>query len=143
MTLDKLRRALLAVLLFGTAGMLAELLLLGHIDGAWQWIPVALLGCGCLAMTWQLVRPSAASLQLLRVLMLLFLVSGIVGLGLHFKGNVEFEREMYPALAGWQLFKQAITGATPALAPGTMSVFGLLGWLYTFRKDNSPVGGKS
>jgi hypothetical protein len=134
---------LLAVLLFGTAGMLGELLLLGHIDGAWQWIPVVLLGCGCLAMTWQLVRPSSASLQLLRVLMLLFVVSGVVGLALHYKGNVEFEREMYPTLGGWQLFKQALTGATPSLAPGTMSVFGLLGWLYTFRTDNPFVGVKS
>jgi hypothetical protein len=79
----------------------------------------------------------------LRLLMLLFVLSGLVGLALHYKGNVEFEREMYPTLAGWQLFKQAMTGATPALAPGTMSLFGLLGWLYTFRKDNSPVGVKS
>jgi len=124
-------------------GMFAELLLLGHIDGVWQWIPVVLLACGALAMAWELVRPSSLSLQVLRVLMSLFVVSGVVGLALHYKGNVEFEREMYPALAGWQLFKQAITGATPALAPGTMSLFGLLGWLYTFRKNNSPVGERS
>ena len=123
--------------------MFAELLLLGHIDGVWQWIPVVLLACGALAMAWELVRPSSLSIQVFRLLMALFVVSGVVGLALHFKGNVEFEREMYPALAGWQLFKQAITGATPALAPGTMSLFGLLGWLYTFRKHNSPVGGRS
>ena len=123
--------------------MFAELLLLGHIDGVWQWIPVVLLACGALALAWELVRPSSLSIQVLRVLMALFVVSGVVGLALHYKGNVEFEREMYPALAGWQLFKQAITGATPALAPGTMSLFGLLGWLYTFRKNNSPVGGRS
>jgi hypothetical protein len=138
-----LRRALLAALLFGTVGMFAELLLLGHIDGVWQWIPVVLLACGALAMAWELVRPSSLSLQVFRLLMALFVVSGVVGLALHYKGNVEFEREMYPALAGWQLFKQAITGATPALAPGTMSLFGLFGWLYTFRKNNSPVGGRS
>jgi len=123
--------------------MFAELLLLGHIDGVWQWIPVVLLACGALAMAWELVRPSSLSIQVFRLLMALFVVSGVVGLALHYKGNVEFEREMYPALAGWQLFKQAITGATPALAPGTMSLFGLFGWLYTFRKNNSPVGGRS
>ncbi len=123
------------MLLFGTAGMLAELLLLGHIDGVWQWIPVVLLAVGCLAMAWQLVRPSPSSLRALRVMMLLFVGSGIVGLALHYKGNVEFEREMYPTLAGWQLFKQALTGATPALAPATMTLFGLLGFLYIFRHD--------
>jgi hypothetical protein len=65
--------------------------------------------------------------------MWLFVVSGLVGLWLHYKGNVEFEREMYPALAGLQLFKQAMTGATPSLAPGTMVQFGMLGLLYAFR----------
>lgn len=121
------------MLLFGTAGVFGELLLLGHTDGVWQWVPVALLGVGSLAMAWQLVRPSHASLQVLRALMALFVLSGIVGLALHYKGNVEFEREMYPSLAGWPLFKQAMTGATPALAPATMTLFGVLGFLYTFR----------
>jgi hypothetical protein len=135
-TLVKFRRTVLAVLLFGTAGMFVELLLLGHTDGAWQWIPVALLGAGVMVMLWHLVRPTAASASALRLLMLLFVLSGGVGLALHYKGNVEFEREMYPTLAGWQLFKQAMTGATPSLAPGTMTVFGLLGFL-TSGRDNS------
>lgn len=122
---------MLAVLLFGTAGLFVELLLLGHVDGVWQWIPVVLLGAGTLAMAWQLVRPGATSLTILRALMALFVISGLVGVALHYKGNVEFEREMYPTLAGWQLFKQAMTGATPSLAPGTMSMFGLIGFLCT------------
>lgn len=123
------------MLFFGTAGMFVELLLLGHTDGVWQWVPVVLLGCGALVMAWQLVRPGPLSLLLLRCLMALFLISGVIGLALHYTGNVAFEREMYPTLAGWQLFKQAITGATPALAPGTMCLFGLLGFLYGFRHN--------
>jgi hypothetical protein len=31
------------------------------------------------------------------------------------------------------LFREALSGATPALAPGTMVQFGLLGLLYTYR----------
>lgn len=113
--------------------MFVELLLLGHIEDAWQWVPVVLLGVGVLVTFWHLVRRDLGSLRVLQMLMLLFVVSGLVGLALHYKGNVEFEKEMYPDLAGWQLFSQAMTGATPSLAPGTMVQFGLLGLLYTFR----------
>jgi hypothetical protein len=132
-TLAAFRTALLAILLFACAGMVVELFLLGHTEDAWQWVPIALLGVSVPVMLWQLVRPNLTSLRATQVLMLLFIASGLIGLALHYKGNVEFEREMYPALAGLQLFKQVMTGATPALAPGTMVQFGLLGLLYTFR----------
>ena len=124
---------MLFILLVACAGLLVELFLLGHIEDAWQWAPNVLLGASVLVMLWQLVRPSRASVRCVQVLMLLFIASGLVGLALHYKGNVEFEREMYPTLAGLQLFKQAMTGATPSLAPGTMVSFGLLGLLYCFR----------
>jgi hypothetical protein len=132
-TLALLRRVLLAVLLFGVAGTLVELLLLEHVEDAWQWAPVVLLGLSIPLMLWLLVRPSRSAVRIFQGLMLLFVASGFIGLWLHYSGNVEFEREMYPALAGWQLFKQALMGATPSLAPGTMVQFGLIGLLYTFR----------
>jgi hypothetical protein len=132
-TLAVLRLALLVILIVACAGMVAELFLLGHTEDAWQWVPNVLLSAAVLVMTYQLVRPSRAGVRAIQLLMILFVVSGLVGLGLHYKGNVEFEREMYPALAGLRLFKQAMTGATPSLAPGTMVQFGFLGLLYSFR----------
>ena len=65
--------------------------------------------------------------------MLGFLVSGVIGVWLHYKGNMEFEIEMVPSLAGLELFLKASHGAFPALAPGTMIQLGLLGLAYTFR----------
>jgi len=132
-TVAALRLGVLVILMTASAGMVAELFLLEHTEDPWQWVPIALLGGSVPVMLWQLVRPSGASARTLQLVMWLFVASGLVGLVLHFKGNVEFEREMYPALAGLQLFKQAMTGATPSLAPGTMVQFGLLGLLYTFR----------
>lgn len=140
-TLAALRLALLLVLFFGSAGMVVELFLLGHTEDLWQWVPVILLGASLAVMTWQLVRPSTASVRGMQLVMLLFIASGLIGLALHYKGNVEFEREMYPDLAGLQLFKQAMTGATPSLAPGTMIQFGLLGLLYAFRHPALPRRG--
>ncbi len=63
----------------------------------------------------------------------LFMVASIAGMVLHYLGSVEFELEMYPDLGGIDLFWQAITGATPALAPGMMLLLGLIGWLFTFQ----------
>jgi hypothetical protein len=64
--------------------------------------------------------------------MVLFVVSGALGLLLHFKGNVTFELEMEPSVSGWPLIWAALRGATPALAPGTMVQLGLIGLAYTY-----------
>jgi hypothetical protein len=53
---------------------------------------------------------------------------------LHFEVNMEFQREMDPALAGMALFQKAILAKSPpALAPGAMIQLGLIGLAYTFR----------
>jgi hypothetical protein len=65
--------------------------------------------------------------------MLLFLVAGGAGVILHYRGNTEFERERDPVIAGWDLFRRALQGATPALAPGTMVLLGSIGLLYAYR----------
>ena len=56
-------------------------------------------------------------MRVFQTVMLLFLSSGVLGLYLHYRGNVEFELEMYPSLRGFGLFWEALKGATPALAP--------------------------
>jgi hypothetical protein len=43
---------------------------------------------------------------------------------------VEFERELNPDASGFSLFRDAMMGATPALAPGTMILLGAVGWAY-------------
>ena len=128
-----LRKLLLATLVVSLVGTLVELLLLEHFDGIWQWIPLVLLSAALLALGWHALERGATSLNVLRGLMVLCMVAGAVGLLLHYKGNVEFELEMYPDMAGWKLFKEAMMGATPALAPGAMVQLGLVGLAWTFR----------
>ena len=128
-----LRAFLLVALLLSLAGTLAELLLLEHFEGAWQWAPIALLAAASLTLGFYALERGPRSLNVLRVLMVLCVVSGFVGVLLHYRGNVEFELEMYPDLSGWKLFKDAMMGATPALAPGAMLQLGLIGLAWTFR----------
>jgi hypothetical protein len=126
------RRVVLLILLFAMAGMLGELLLLEHFEDAWQMIPLVLLVFGILAVAWQARASSVSSVRTLRALMTLFVLSGLLGVILHYRGNVEFELEENPRATRWTLFREAMMGATPALAPGVMIQIGLLGLLYAF-----------
>ena len=114
-------------------GTITELLLLEHVEDAWQWTPIALMTAALLTLGWHALDRGPASLNVIRVLMVLCVVSGFLGVLLHYRGNVEFELEMYPDLSGWKLFKESMMGATPALAPGAMIQVGLVGLAWTFR----------
>jgi hypothetical protein len=126
------RRAVFVILVFAMVGVLAELLLLEHFEDAWQITPLVLLGLGLLVLVWYARTRSLLSTRIFRAVMTLSLVSGLLGLFLHYRGNVEFELEDNPNATRWALFREAMMGATPALAPGVMIQIGLLGLLYSF-----------
>lgn len=127
------RLGLLAILILGTAGTVVELLLLKHTDGFWQVVPLGLLGVALAVLVAHAIAAGAATVRALQGVMLLFLVSGAAGMFLHYRGNVEWELERMASLSGFDLFKHAVMGATPTLAPGTMVQLGLVGLLYTYR----------
>jgi hypothetical protein len=132
-TLAVLRLLLLATFVVGAVGVGAELLLLEHFEDVWQFVPLVLVALALAVLGWSAATRGAASLRAFQGTMALFLVSGVVGVLLHYRGNVAFELEMAPALRGLALFKEAMMGATPALAPGAMIQLGLVGLAYTFR----------
>jgi hypothetical protein len=131
-TLARLRTILMATLVLGMVGTAVELWLLDHTEGWQQLIPLLLIGAGLLACASHLARPTLGTVRLLQAVMVLFVVSGGVGVLLHYQGNLEFELEMYPEMAGMELFKNTMTGAFPVLAPGTMLLLGLVGLAYTY-----------
>ena len=120
---------LAGLFLLGSMGTAAELLLLEHTEDAWQLVPLGLLALGWVLLGVLTLRPSAVTVRLFQALMLAFVAGGLIGLGLHFDSNVEFERELQPDAAGWALTWEALKGATPALAPGGMMLLGGIGWL--------------
>lgn len=127
------RLILFIALVAGLVGTTVELFLLEHTEDTWQWAPIALMALALGVLGWHAVHRGPASVRTFQALMWLFLVSGLLGIWLHYRGNVEFELEMYPDLAGWKLFKDSMMGATPALAPGTMIQLGLVGLAWAFR----------
>lgn len=144
-TAGALRTALLGLFLLGILGTGAELLLIGHIEDPWQLVPLGLFATALVVVAWYAVARSRSSIRVFQTVMLLHLGAGMAGTLLHYRGNVEFEVEMYPGIAGLELFREAMTGAFPALAPGSMILFGLIGLAWTFRHpallaiDPSPI----
>jgi hypothetical protein len=131
--LRSLRAFVLLLFLLGLLGTGAELLLLGHTEDRWQYTPLVLMALALLVLGWRIID-RRANLRVFQLLMLAWIVSGFIGLWLHYKANIEFELEMYPDLKGMALFWKAIKGTTPpSLAPGTMIQLGLLGLVYTYR----------
>jgi hypothetical protein len=114
---DAARRILLAILVVGIAGVSLELWLMAHTEDFYQLIPLWLAALGVIAMAAVVLRPSTGTVRLVQAVMLLFLISGIVGMYLHFQVNMEFQLEMDPALSGLALMIQ----------------LGLIGLAYTFR----------
>jgi hypothetical protein len=133
-TLGCLRRLLLVILLFGMTGTSIELLLLRHTEDSTQLIPLILLGMGFLTVAWNAARRSRLSVLTLQLLMVLFIVSGALGMFFHYSANAEFQLEMEPGLSGSNLWWKVLQAKTPpAIAPGVMAQLGLIGLAYAYR----------
>ncbi|HEX2723908.1 MAG TPA: hypothetical protein VHM24_13410 [Gemmatimonadaceae bacterium] len=125
----------LGLVLVGIVGLITELLLLDHTDSFNQLIPLLALGAGLAVTIAVWLRPGSTTLRLFKMTMISFVVIGLLGVYLHYSGNVEWARERDPDIAGLALAWRALKGATPALAPGALAQTGLLGlifgWSYT------------
>jgi len=133
-TLAAMRRFLLAILLLGLVGTATELLLIGHDEDARQLIPLALVGLALAALAWQAAGGGEAAVRALQATMALFLVSAAVGTVLHYRANMEFQLDIDPSIGALELFWKVMRAkAPPALAPGVMGQWGLIGLAYTYR----------
>lgn len=123
-----LQRLLLAIFVGGVVGTCAELALLEHYEDVKQLIPFIIAAAGLVTALWYWRRPGPTSTGAFKLVLAGFATSGVLGLWFHYRGNVEFEQEMYPELTGAPLVWQSLTGATPTLAPGAMVFLALVGY---------------
>ena len=132
-TLGSIRKLLLATLMLGVIGTTGELILLRHTDEFTQWIPLVALGISVPVLIAHAVSPGPGTVKALRASMAVFVAAGVVGVGLHYDGNVEFERELHPDERGFEFLRATMAGATPVLAPGSMVLLGLIGFAHAYR----------
>lgn len=133
-TISKLRGFLLVILVLCMLGTGAELLLVGHTEEVWQWVPLVLISICLVVLGWHAINRRAASIRVLQGVMVLFMIGGVAGFVLHAQAKMEFQREGNPSLSGAKLFWKAMRSISPpALAPGMLIQMGLLGLAYAYR----------
>ena len=123
-----LSRLLLAIWIVGMLGVAAELVLLEHYEDVKQFIPFAVIAVCVAVGVWMAVRPGPRPERYFQLTLALLALAGVLGLIFHYQGNLEFERERDASLRGLPLIWEVLTGATPALAPGTMVLFAFIGY---------------
>lgn len=133
----RLGRWLLALTAVGIAGLIAELLLLDHTETFNQWIPLVSLCLGLIATIAVWLKPNAATFRVFKLIMFLFVGAGLLGVYLHYAGNVEWAHERDSNLHGLPLAWKALKGATPSLAPGALAQLGLLGLIFAWSQPHA------
>lgn len=137
MTIDParpLRLLVLALTAFGLLAVSTELTLLEHYEEATMLIPLGTNAVALAAVIAHLLVDSRATVRMLRVAMLLLVVTGALGVGLHYRGSLEFQIDMDPTLSAGELFWKVLhMKAPPTLAPGAIAQLGLLGLIATYR----------
>jgi hypothetical protein len=129
-----LRKLILALILLGLVSLAADLLLLEHFESASQIVPFASIAVALGALAWHVASGSEASVRGFQVAMIGLALVGLVGVVLHYQGNMAFQLDIEPGLSNWTLFTRVMQAkAPPALAPGAMAQLGLLGLAYAYR----------
>lgn len=142
--MEPLRRFVLGLLFLGLGGMTVELLLLGHYESATQLVPFASIALALACLIWHVVSGTEGSVQALQVVMTVLVFVGVVGIVLHYRGNMAFQLDIDPTQSSWSLFSKVVRAkAPPALAPAAMSQLGLLGLAYAWRHPATRRPGES
>lgn len=136
---SSIRKALLVLASVMFAGTLVELWLADHTQEPAQFVPFVLCILGLLALLAVLFRPSRNTLRALQATMLLNIVGGLVGIGLHLAGNYTFEQEIRPNAAANELILDTLKGANPLIAPGLLVFIALMVLIAIYRH---PAGRK-
>ncbi len=125
-----LQQVIIVALLFMMLGTALELYLLDHYEDTLQLIPLLCIGAAILIVLLLFFQRTALLLRIFKLVLAITALSGFYGAFLHLQANYEFEQEMKPTAKGWELFVESLSGALPALAPGSLIVLALLGYSY-------------
>jgi hypothetical protein len=129
-----MRMIVLGLVALGLAGTAAELTLMAHTEDTLQLVPFGAMALAFAAVVWRLVRPRPATVLAVRIAMAVMMVTGLIGVVLHFQANMEFQLELDKSLSGMTLIMKVLEAkAPPALAPGNMALLGCIGLAGVYR----------
>ncbi len=132
-TLQHLRTFLFALSAVICLATPVELLAAEHYKEPLQVIPFILSALGFVMVLIALWRPHRRTLLWLRGIMAGLVLGSLIGVVLHFSGNLGFAREIDPTASLGQTWLTAFQGADPLLAPGILALAGFLAVAATYR----------
>lgn len=122
------------------AGTLVELWFTEHMESFIQVIPFILIGIGLVAVLAAVFVPSRGTLLALRAVAVLLAAGGLYGIYEHFAHNLAFELEIRPNASPGDVWREALRGASPMLAPGALTLAAVLAAAATHRHDRLKSG---
>jgi hypothetical protein len=130
---ERLRRFLLAAAALVFAATPVELWFAEHTESEVQLVPFILCGLGLAAVAAALTAPRRGVLLGLRAVMAVMVLGGGFGGYEHLTHNLAFEREIRPSAPAAAVFWDALSGASPLLAPGILALAAALALAATYR----------
>jgi hypothetical protein len=131
--LSVIRTILLISSVISLIGTGVELVLINHLNPILQMIPVFLIVLGLGSIVWYGISRTGKSMRVFQGTMALCVISGLLGIFLHIAFSASDASKKDNTLHGAALFRAAMTGTAPPLAPGAMIQLGLIGLAYTYR----------
>jgi hypothetical protein len=116
-TLERQFRRLLILVELTCIGAIVELILEKHYKELNQLIPFGLRIFAIITVAGVLLRPGKATINGMRLAMVLLIAGSLIGMALHYQSNWEFEAEMRPNAAMTNVLWLSLMGAAPLLAP--------------------------
>ena len=104
-----LRRLLLALIALGLVSIATELVFLEHYEDGLMLIPLGALAVGLTSLVANVVSVTPSTVRLFQIAMGLLVVTGLVGVVLHFRAGLEFQVDMDPTLSAGALFWKSCT----------------------------------
>ena len=151
-TLALIRSGLLLLAVGAVVVTAVELAFLGHWDGTLQLLPWVALAMVSVALVIVAVRTDRSMIRVAQVLALGGLVMGVVGVAIHVienhdAGVLDFRYSAtWPTmdeLGRWWLAATGAVGATPPLAPASLSFAAALVLLASVRRVSAPAIARS
>jgi hypothetical protein len=107
---------------------------MAHNEDVNQFIPFVTIAVALIALGWRGFGPRRAAVRAVQGAMALLIVTGLVGMVLHFQANMEFQLEMDKSLSGLRLIMTVLEAKSPpALAPANMALLGFIGLAGVYR----------
>lgn len=128
--LKRISQLVSIVFLFMLIGTILELYLLGHYEDTLQLFPILCIALSLFLMVVLVFTKALIAIRAFKLVLVLTALSGLYGTYLHLQANFEFEYDMTPSASKWELFRESLSGALPALAPLSMVVLALIGYTY-------------